>query len=600
MKLNDYIVQDFSGGQVMNKADHEMNRNEFSRMVNFEIDEKGRAKTRRGYQIFGANAPASTVYGIVFQQWAPLNGVFLVFSSGSNANSYRLKTTSLTALLTRAETTADATSIAGFLSATNTLEIEGDLVTYTAIPGGGVTFTVTAATILSNHAQGRSVNQWNSAVATGVDSRCGIYAAYLNSLMLLIGRNATGATTTDGSSYTTRTVPSALFATTYHDRIFAAGDGTSGATNSNPIRVSFSNAGDPTTWTTGTDFFDVEDSLNEHITGLNVLNDNLLIFKQNSIFAYNESSLRQISVNVGAYNHYVVQEIGGVLYTFCPSGVYATTGFRSKKISESIEKILESFYPIYDSTNLRVVANCRSGKFNDKYFLFLSGGGNNLTYLPNPEDSQVSVQEERVRNLCLVYDTKKNAWSIFHFSSDVNAVFNFVVSVPSFCAGSTSLGNNDVWQGREGLFALDGTNGIMRLFDNREIGGDSSATPRGKDLTADLINNNTGVSIPAFIETAWLDFGSPNTWKKVGFLKLLIEQGDLDVLYRVDKGIQETDWKPLGNFRKGTHEQEPPDNEGERFKLRFVSNKKDIITILGGFRFGDIELISKRRKWRRK
>src|SRR3990167_189118 len=173
MKLNDYIVQDFSGGQVMNKADHEMNRNEFSRMVNFEIDEKGRAKTRRGYQIFGANAPASTVYGIVFQQWAPLNGVFLVFSSGSNANSYRLKTTSLTDLLTTAETTADVTASAGFLSATNTLEIEGDLVTYTAIPGGGVTFTVTAATILSNHAQGRSVNQWNSAGATGVDSRCG-------------------------------------------------------------------------------------------------------------------------------------------------------------------------------------------------------------------------------------------------------------------------------------------------------------------------------------------------------------------------------------------------------------------------------------------
>jgi len=579
--LKDFPVQDFSGGLVVNKSDYELDRNQCKRLINYDIDERGRLKTRRGYQQFGTDLAGVLDSAIALRDPSSYTaGLFWVFDRGSNSNVYCLLSSSLENILTTSDTTATVGSTTGFKAATSTIEIEGDIITYTAKPSG-TTFTTTASTILKQHNAGYAVNQFSVATATGIDSRSGLYTCSLDSQLFLFGRGATVRVTNYGTpAFTGVTTSDGLFSTVYRDRIYVAGSGGSG-TNAAVNRISWSNAGTGITWTT-TDFFDVEDQNKEIITGLRNYKDRLLIFKQNSIYYYDEVQMKKLTEDVGAYNHRVVEEIDGILYTFCPSGVFKTTGGDSKKISEPIEDILRRFYPKYDSQYSRVINNCCSAQYEKKYILYL---GN--IFMPSAEN-----QAETLRSVALVYDTEKDNWTMYTYGT--NVTFTSFLSTKLLVAGGNSSDNRV--QAMQSLFGVSDDGFVYRMFEDRHIGFDSASNVRGGDIVADKIANSLGTPISTDVETPMFDFGNASWWKRFGFLRMLVEQGDFNVSYKLDKGDYITDPVSLGNFTKPNKRERFIDNEGFRVGLRITSNQLANRGKTNGFILEDNEAISKQER----
>ncbi len=590
-KLRDYPIMDFSGGLVTNKSDYELNVNEFVDVRNLDLDERGRAKRRRGSYTFGTSLAASPFYGVQYL-YQPTEGVFLVFTNASNADCYRLFSTSLSAAYVAGATSMTVEDNTLF-AASGTLEVDGDLIGYTAKPTG-TTFTLTGASVNRGNFAGNSVNQWSTAVSTSIDSRSGIYATTIGPALFVTGRTG-GRITTDGQTFNdVATSPNGLFAVTYRDRVYVAGSNaglTGSHVNQSPVRVSFSNAGIASTWTS-TDYFDVYDDRNEMVTGLKVLQDNLLVFKQNSTFSYNEAQLKQRSAAVGAYNHHVVQEIDGVLYTFCPSGIYQTNGSSFKKISEPVEKILKLFYPTYDSTGLRVINNCFAGVFDKKYILYLG----NLT---NSEWKKMgeTVVRENLSSVCLVYDTLKNNWTIYALPQGLN----YLLSAPSFASGGATTGAGaNRWQGIEALFGLTNNTYVLRMFEDTEVGYNSSQDKRGSGIAPDDVQNNELDAVSCILETSFIDHGNPSWWKKYGFLRVLVEMGNWNVFYKLDKGTHITDWIPLGNFN-GTNTRVPfPQDDGYRIKFKITSNEVNTLSVFNGIIIEDTEATTKDRRGSKK
>lgn len=97
----------------------------------------------------------------------------------------------------------------------------------------------------------------------------------------LFGFNGTEVVDVDSTLTVTRnraTVPTGTYGVWFHNYLFVAN------TASFPSRLFFSNVGTPTTFT-GTDFLDINANDGDFITWLQVFNDELYIFKQNSIWS---------------------------------------------------------------------------------------------------------------------------------------------------------------------------------------------------------------------------------------------------------------------------------------------------------------------------
>ena len=582
MRLRDFPVFDFSGGLVKNKSDYKMQKNEVKNSLNFDLDERGRAKTRRGIQQFGTASFGGAVidnsYVWISQgAGASIFPYHLVIDRATDATLYRIVGAYTTSAIATTDTTINIGGL-GLLTSTNSsVEINGDIISYT----GSTTTTLTGcAGILKAHPTRSPVYQIQSIgkANVAVDTSCGAYFTTLNNLLIVNGR--TGSATFDGTNFTAiadADEPNGLFATNYRQRVYVAGSLASGAT-SKSYRISYSAAGDATNWIS-TDWFEIEDDRGEEITALLENGDLLLIFKMNSIWTYNEIQAKQRIYNVGAYNQRVVQKIGKLIYTFCPTGVYVTNGLSTKKISQPVDEILKGFVPVYDAaaTYGRVVLNCCAGQFENKYYLYLG----DLTY---PESSA---------DVVLIYDTTTGKWTVHNAYPNMTHFGSF----KRFCSRPNSLTEGlYVSQSKEALFVGDSAGVYYRLFEGRFYDNGVSGAPTpllcGDDLYANLVANSSGSPISSVLETPFYDMGNPSWWKKFGFLRILIEQGEFNVSYRLDKGTHFTDWISLRNF-KNPNGRMPLNVEGYRIALKITSNQKANKGIFNGFIIEDIEALNK-------
>jgi len=451
-KLKDFPILDLTGGLTTDRADNLMENNQLKDSLNLDLDEAGRLKRRRGIQQYG-----DTASGIIDESF-----VFTFQTSGShpltwhlfvdratNAKLYRLYGNYTTLDLTTASTVVTIGNMyIDFANPSGTIEINGDLIPYTGVTGN--TFTGCSA-ILKSHPAFSGVYQVVSKGSTGIDTRSGAYFSILNNLLVIDGVSMATYNGTNISEITDTDAPSGLFITNYRDRLYVAGSGATDAAkrrNGIPIRISYSAAGDPTDWGDyTTDYFDVEDDRGESITGLKEMNDVLLIFKQNSIFSYDEVQLKQRFWNVGAYSHKVIQKIGELLYTFCPSGVWVTNGTSAQNIGKPVEKYLKNFRPDFETTRGRVVINTFSGQINGKYFLYLHD----------------STEPKTRSDVVLIYDTIKGKWTIH----DTYTNFAHFGSFSTFLSGDPScvtITGQSAAQHGESLFAGDTGGKYYRLF----------------------------------------------------------------------------------------------------------------------------------------
>ena len=578
-KLPDFPILDFSGGLVLNKSDYDMQRNELKDTHNVELDIVGKLKRRRGYQQFGTTISGGTFSGRIVNAYSCLiesAGIdsiplFLINDDRSGINVYRLVATSfLTTALNDGDTTITLQDNTNYGSS-GIVEVGGDLITYTSKTGGTI-LNITESTILLNgsYPVGTPVNEWSAAVtvSTVLGDVAGVYYTLINNVVFINGTSGS-ATTADGITITAVTgEPDAIFATNYRDRIYVAGSGGSG-TNASRKRVSFSNAGTATTWDSN-DFFDVEDIRGEGITGLTMFNDKLYIFKTNSIFSYDEIQLKAVQLEVGAYSHYNVEEIDGILYTFCPAGIFATNGSEAKRISDPVQDYIKDFRPDYQTSSGagdmgRIVRNTYSFSFQKKYCVYIQD-----TESPKSRDDVV-----------LVYNTLLKNWEVWSGFDD----FQRIVSMKGFSCAQT-------WQAKEAVFGLDDTGKVYRLFNSQTTS--DNATTVGGDIIADNISNSVGTPISTLVETPFYTLGNPSWWKKFGSLRVLMEQGEFQISYRLDKGDYFTDWISLGEFKDKNSVKKLKDNTGYRIAFSITSNTQNSIGILNGLILEDLEAISKK------
>jgi len=127
-------------------------------------------------------------------------------------------------------------------------------------------------------------------------------------------------------------VPTGNYLRWWKNYMFLTGE-TASAGTSYPSRVWFSNLGDAGTWTIATDHFDVNTSDGQKITGIGILEDFLIIFKENSIWAMQgafpdewiidsaNNNLTNIFQGVGCVSHRSIVQVGNDLWFMSKDGI---------------------------------------------------------------------------------------------------------------------------------------------------------------------------------------------------------------------------------------------------------------------------------------
>lgn len=598
MKLNDFRVTNFSGGLVTNKSDYEMQRNEFKKTHNLDFDEFGEAKRRLGIQQWGDQKSGIIDASFVFSPTTLGNAVVtyhLVADRANNLTLYQVVTSYLTSALASDDTIMVVQNNSDF-SASGSVTINGDQIAYTA--KSGTTQLTTVSGQLKSYPAFSAVTQITSFTTTTLDGRDGVYFTTLrdgsgNNVLFVNGRAGSGTWIASGvTNISDADEPAGLFATTYRDRVYVAGSGVadgSGNRNGSPRRVSFSDAGDCTSWDIN-NFFDVEDRRSEDVTGLIEHNDRLLIFKTSSVFTYNEVQLKQTLANVGAYNHRVIQRVGEDLLTFGSQGVFITNGSSAKYISEPVEKYVRAFKPIYSGPLNRVVLNCFAGVFKHKYYLYLGT-------IVDPDEAYFAnrTTPKTLNDVVLVYDTRLGNWTVHTEYTNMRHFSSFPSYNGSIMTASQARQRIHEWG--EALFSGDNNGRYYRLFENDFVDNESTVYARGYDIIPNMMQNSLGTAVDTLLETPFYDLGNPSLWKQFGGVRFLVKDGMFTVSYRLDAGTEVTDWMPLGEIKQTNEFIQIPSNanKGYRIAFRIASSEVNSRTILNGFIIEDIEALAKRK-----
>lgn len=562
-----YPCLNFSGGVRRDKSSLEMDRTELLDARGVEIDERGRIKIRRGSFQVGQTLANTIENSFV---WERVVGgstpVASIYQNDSAGNVYILLSSRLTTALTTASTTVVISGNATNYAATGTIEINGDLIAYTG-NNGSDTFTGVTG-VVTSHPAGASVNQWIALTGESAFDTRGVSYTVVGNILIFGGGNLDYINNDNGTSVSNvGSEPTVLNLVTYRDRAYGSGNGSAG-TNGDPRRVSFSNRGDGTTWTTASDYFDVNDTTGSGVTALKVLNDRLLIFKTNSTFTYDEVELKQRLTGVGAWNHKTPVEIDGIMYTFCPRGIFQTNGSSAKDIGEPVRQYWENFQPQVDATAERVVTNTFSARFKHYY----------LVYIGNVTDPNTT------NDVVLCYNTKNNSWSVWPGYTNIR----HFLGVDKYRFGDRPL------QFRPALFMGNTAGQYFRCFETRYVDRQSTPVNQGVDVFTDLVSNTAlsgGTPVSAMIETPLYDMGQPSLFKKPKRLRVYAERGVWSFEYRVEDEKEITQYKPLGVVTKTNQSFDlPKDCAGYRVGLRVSAVNTSSQSILNGFIFEDIEV----------
>jgi hypothetical protein len=166
--------------------------------------------------------------------------------------------------------------------------------------------------------------------------------------------------------------------------MFLTGESAQGG-GSYPARVWFSNLGDPGTWTVGTDYFDVNTSDGQDITGISYLEDYLVLFKERSIWVMtggfptewkissSNNNLTNVFQGIGCVSHKSIVQVGNDLWFMSRDGIRS---LRRNQYGETPEMGLVSGWiqTTIDGLN-QTQLNKASAILYDKrvYFSFPSG-----------------------------------------------------------------------------------------------------------------------------------------------------------------------------------------------------------------------------------
>lgn len=334
---------------------------------------------------------------------------------------------------------------------------------------GAVTFSGTTYIIGSNSG---GVYYWISNAWTLITStfQASAVIQYSNKAWLIpIPGSTNPGGSWDGSTFTAITaIPQGSACAIYKERLFVV-PGVTATTNAS--RLTFSNAGDFSLWT-GSDFIDISPGDGENLIDIAVYQDNLLLFKSDSIFvlAYAtkpaDAEVRNISTTLGATAQHCVASFENSVFFYHEGWVYEVVNYNFDRVSIKIPFA-------YDPTS--------PSSFKEEVFLSIFG------------DRLVC----RYFNKIYVYGLRTRTWTTWSSTSNSLHYFGPIIPFPInpvvsehgiYYAGSCVSGNKN----------------MVALYD----GYDSTTVEK------DLVGN---VTISSHIRTKNYDLANPQNYKKLNW-----------------------------------------------------------------------------------
>lgn len=222
---------------------------------------------------------------------------------------------------------------------------------------------------------------------TGLDTN---FVVADNKLYVFNGTDNThswdGTSTTKNSALTDMdtSIPTGKYAVWWKNYMFVCGASKLSGT-SYPSRVWFSNLGDPDTYTTGTDYFDVGLSDGQPITGIGTLDKFLIIFKRRSIYILTGSgpsdwklsssvnNVINIENSVGCVSHRSIVQVGDDLWFMSDDGVRTVRKSEEGQnpMTGIVSGLMEGTIAGMNKAKLDKVACCL---FNKRFYLAFPNG----------------------------------------------------------------------------------------------------------------------------------------------------------------------------------------------------------------------------------
>lgn len=247
-------------------------------------------------------------------------------------------------------------------------------------------------------------NSWVSIVTTGLTTnQSSQWITYKNLAIRFNGSDVPkkfdGATLSNlGGS-----PPQAKYAVVYKERVYVAGFSPNFST------VWFSDIGNSESWNPNSQF-DINANDGDQITGLTVLGDSLLIFKENSIWEVQVDQQNVVSFkrlfaqSVGTTSFKSIVNINNVLYFFDRNGVWAIFQRYPELISAKVQPFIDAIQDPY---------NVVAWGWKNKYFLYVG---------------DIQYQDRFFKNVVLVYDTVYNQWTFRTFAHKIFSAQDFIKS----------------------------------------------------------------------------------------------------------------------------------------------------------------------------
>ena len=267
-------------------------------------------------------------------------------------------------------------------------------------PSGGTKYHI----VLFNGSSNSQLHSWagsgNFSAIGSANLTKDVAMNFVQASNRLFGFNGLEVVDIDSSLTVTRNrsgVPTAKFGVWFHNYLFTAN------TASNPSRLQWSDIGDPTTFTVG-NHFDVNPNDGDEITGLAIINDELFVFKKNTIWSITGWSGATFSATTaagqntnsklfgyGAVSHQSIVNTGRDLYYLSfVGGIPAIRSFQQTLFAETIEQgvVSEDVETTLNGVNKAQLSKC-VGVYDGKYIYWALPNGanttNNLVLVFDPE-----------------------------------------------------------------------------------------------------------------------------------------------------------------------------------------------------------------------
>lgn len=327
------------------------------------------------------------------------------------------------------------------------------------------------------------------------------FATFLDYILRVNGQDAVASSVNvNGGAWGTTNAPTTIlpaFIAVFQDRVYVANNRQTGASRQGSRLYFSSLPGATITWTTASDYVDINPDDGDEITALENNGNKLLVFKNRALYRWDYGQTeadRLIGVGTESQECVKTNLDLGITFFANSNGVYAYTGGRPRLISRKIQSLIEAVPAANWNDAVAEVDK-------EHYYLYL---GDSITL-----DATVYT------NVMAVYNIPLDAWVIYTLNTPWRVANKLILSGAEEIYFGSSRGRTYKWN--SGL--------------EDDSGGASEST--AVNISSEITSKEYLLTYPSYTNFEYADFISKNALQTKTFYKL-DRKGDWQTLVTLD------------------------------------------------------------------